>query len=303
MFEVMTSLNLAIRYGYKRFKRVFNQNILRGYHQRRTVQQLRQSSVDQPILLSGHQKSGNTWVRFVFTNYFNILVNGAETTLTYEQLNHMNPHFFGNWPIQPFTPGFPPFFYTHDPYKTTFEYFRIVYLYRNPLDTLISYYHWHRSRQVPFGYFPPWRRDKMADVDYFVLDRLGRWLRHYQKTSPRSVATLCYERMKQDAFAEFHRLFMALEWEVNEAILRQSIAISDIRNVRQMGREAGQLAGIARSGKLAEGFEFTRDGRTHQYQSVLRPETIAIAVARLHQTNIQIDPPIQLPESFTESVN
>ncbi|MCL4872089.1 MAG: sulfotransferase domain-containing protein [Anaerolineae bacterium] len=282
----------TVKFGYKRLKRVYNHDILRGYYEHRTVKQLRQLGIAHPILLSGHQKSGNTWVRFVVTNHFNILVNGAEDTLTYAQLNQISPHFFGGWPLQPFAPGFPAFFYTHDPYKVSFNHFRIIYLYRNPLDTLISYYHWHKSRRVPFSYFPPWQREKMQGVDYFVLDRLNRWIHHYRKTAARSMVTLCYERMKQDAFQEFSRLFAALDIEVNEDILHKSIAFSSIRNIQQMGRETGQLAGIARTGKLANGFEFTRDGRTGQYQSVLQPETITTAAVRLQQAGIEIDPPL-----------
>jgi hypothetical protein len=299
----MTLFYESAKFGYKRFKRWYNQSLKRGYYQRQTIRQLGESGISAPILLSGHEKSGNTWTRFILFNYFNILVNRAECTLTYSQLNDISPHFLGAWPLSPFAPGFPAFFYTHDSYQKTFSYFRVIHLYRNPLDALISYYHWHRSRPTPFGYFPPWQREKMAQVDYFVLDRLGRWIGHYQKTAPKSVATLCYERLKQDAYAEFHRLFLALDWEVHEAALRQSIALSDIRQVQQMGREAGQLAGIARSGKLVEGFEFTRDGRTNQYQSVLQPETMRTAVARLKQANILIDPPIQIPEHAIESVS
>lgn len=292
----------TIKFGYKRLKRVVNQDILRGYYERRTVRQLRPLGITYPILLSGHEKSGNTWTRFVFINYFNILVNGAEETVTYAQLNQISPHYFGNWPLQPFVPGFPPFFYTHDPYKATFKDFRVIHLYRNPLDALISYYHWHKSRRVPFSYFPPWQREQMVHVDYFVLNRLDRWIRHYQKTATKSVATLCYEDMKQDAFPEFTRLFSALDIEVNEAALHQSIAFSNIRNIQQMGRETGQLAGIARSGKLATGFEFTRDGRTGQYQSVLQPETIRVAAARLEKAGIAIDPPLQVTDSLVESI-
>lgn len=265
------------------------------------INYFKKNGVDSPILLCGFEKSGNTWTRFIIFNYFNILNNNADRTLTYEQLNFLNPHILGKWPLPPFTSGFPQLCYTHSSYKRAYRYFRVVFLYRNPLDSLISYYHWHRSRGVPFSYFPPCKRAKMQSLDYFILDRLNRWISHYQKTAVNSTATLCYERMKQDPFQEFSRLFLALELEVDELALQQSISFSDIRNIQQMGRETGQAAGIG-LGKLTNNYEFTRDGRTGQYQSLLQPETIAVAAARLKKAGIVIDPPLQVTDNLVESI-
>ena len=69
------------------------------------------------ILLSGYPKCGNTWLRFVVYNYFNILHNNAKETLTYNDLNKIQKHEYGlTENDKGFEEGFPQFYRTHDPY-------------------------------------------------------------------------------------------------------------------------------------------------------------------------------------------
>ncbi|MHC4617103.1 MAG: sulfotransferase domain-containing protein [Planctomycetota bacterium] len=254
-------------------------------HHRKVVNYIKDK--ENSIVLAGHQKSGNTWARFVVYNYFNILLNNARETLTYDELNSIQCHTLERGETDSFRPGFPVLYRTHLPYVRAFSYFsNAIYVYRNPLDVLISLYYFQKNRTVPFQGYTALEKNRLQDINYFVLYHLTRWIFHYRSTRYKSDIVLSYERMKQDTFGEFVVAFNILGFNTDEDALRQSIEMSSFENIRRMGRETGQLSG--NTGKTLIG-EFTRSGETNQYLSELESSTIETARKMLLRNGIDIE--------------
>ena len=170
------------------------------------------------VLFCGFRKSGNTWSRFIIFNYFNILINGAEETLTYDELNSIQYHALDGGVAGPFQKGFPYFYRTHWSYsghKRIFEKFsKVIYIYRHPLDVLTSLYHVNAKRtdmKVP------------SDIDYMAYQNTLKWIKHYKSTAHQSDLILNYERMRQNTKQEILKAFMLMEVDIDESILHTRI--------------------------------------------------------------------------------
>lgn len=242
----------------------------------------------KPVLISGFKKSGNTWTRFVFFNYFNVLVNNAQRTLTYKELEQTQSHMLENSSTAPFQPGFPELYHTHYPFRKIFKYFsKRVYLYRNPLDTLISYYHMLGNREMPFDGHPLREVSRLRNLDYFVLYYLPYWVYHYKSTKDKADVVLCYEQTRENTFGVFKNAFECLGFPMDENALKQSIAFSSFENIRTMGRQAGQEKGCCNPNDFKG--EFTRSGKSGQYLQDLQPRTIEKAQQLLTKHSIAIE--------------
>jgi hypothetical protein len=248
-------------------------------NEREVLQLLDEYHISDPILLCGYQKSGNTWLRFLIFNYFNILRHGATDTLTYQALNTIQCQE-PNIPktVVPIQPGFPPLFRTHKPYRPIFNHFRLIYIYRHPLDTLISYYYWMRAK----GQY------STVDIDEWVLGRLNHWINHYKRTRHKAMTVVTYEALKAETYGVVSSLLSTLGYEVDSIALQRSVEISSFESIQRMGRETGQLTGNSARKNFRHEFEFTRSGKIKQYENELQPATIKQARIELRSHGIRV---------------
>ena len=78
----------------------------------------------QKILLYGYPKSGNTWVRFLIFNYFNLINNPKYLkTLTFDELNEIQSNVMDRGTTNNNLPGFPLFYRTHKVYNDCYKLF------------------------------------------------------------------------------------------------------------------------------------------------------------------------------------
>lgn len=242
------------------------------------------------ILLCGMEKSGNTWTRLVIINYFNILQNGATETLTFDELNAIQMHSVGYqvarniveetpdpkdiWgTVMPFRKGFPVFYKTHEPYLPHFHFFnKVIYLYRNPYDNLISNYYFWKKQKVPFFPWPAELREQIADINVFVPSLATFWARFYTLAIAPGEIKLNYEQMRHDPVKVFGALFQKLAFPYDQGALEKSVEFSSFANVKKMAEKSGQTYGNA-DPKSFQG-NFLRSGKAGQYRDELRDETI-----------------------------
>lgn len=249
---------------------------------------IREEDMQRPILFFGHVKSGNTWSRFLLYNYLNIKRNGAEETLSYKDLNNWQNlliHQRVDLGQLSYTP--PPLFSTHHSYHSSFAAFdKLVYVYRNPLDTLISSYFFYSNRKQSIH--SKYLKKELKNIDFYVKYYTPRWIRHTSSGLEHADVVLSYERLKRDTFQEV-KPFIALfepDGQVDEAILRQSIAFSDFKNIKKMGREKKQEEGMGRDNQVKT--EFTRSGATAQYKKHLQAETIDWVKRKVAAAGIEV---------------
>jgi len=270
------------------FLRKYLKRIIITKQDRKIINNFKNSQIKNAILFSGFKKSGNTWARFIIFNYFNILINNANKSLNFDELNTIQSHYLEGGSAEPFKPGFPPFYRTHAAYKKVFDYFsKVIYIYRNPLDTIISLYFYEKNRTIPFKGYSQSVRKKLHDIDYFVLYNIHKWIYHYNSTINKSDVILCYERMKKNAYDEFFTAFNQLGFNLEEEVLKKSIIISSTENIKKMARVTNQLYGMADPKSFKS--EFIRSGKTRQYLTELKPYTIKKVKQILFNSKINID--------------
>ncbi len=242
------------------------------------VNQIKESE-KEPILFAGRMKSGNTWLRFLIYNYFNVLENNASETLTYHELNKFQHDELGDEkPLKGSPNRFPYLIRTHMGYCAEMELFKKgIYVYRNPFDTLVSAFHFdkkHAERNTHFG----------NDMDAYVLYNLILWEVHvFEYRQQKRFLTVSYEALQKNPEKELQRIIEYLGYAYAPKAGYQSVQLSSFTNIKQMGKNVGQEYG---NGGAAFKGEFTRKGKVGAYRDELKPETIERATHFLHKYGV-----------------
>lgn len=233
----------------------------------------------EPILFAGRMKSGNTWLRFLIYNYFNICNSDASETLTYHQLNQLQHDELGDAkPIKGSSGSFPYLLRTHMGYCAEMKLFKKgIYVYRNPLDTLVSAFHFdkkHTERNTNFG----------EDIDAYVLYNMILWEVHvFEYRQQQRFHAVSYEALQQNPEKELQHIIEYLGYTYHSESGKKSVDLSSFTNIKQMGKNVGQEYG---NGGAAFKGEFTRKGKVGAYRDELKPETIDKATHFLHKYGV-----------------
>ena len=235
---------------------------------------------DSPkILLFGYPKSGNTWLRFLLYNYCNLLFNKKETkTLTYDRLNSLQNNVMDRGTIFNNKEGFPLFYRTHKIYKKPYDLFdKKIFVHRNPLDTLISSFHFYKNREIPFSDDSYEVRDKLYDLDFYVTYKIDFWINYYKTSIKHTDIVMNYSDMKHDTSKELYKLIQFLNWDLEKEIIRKSVEFSSFNKIKKMGKEQYQQYGNGPKDGSFKG-EFTRSGEEGQFNNELKKETIQLVL-------------------------
>lgn len=225
------------------------------------------------ILLCGFPKTGNTWLKFIICNYVSILFHGAKFTLTYEQLNDIFKH-----PIS--------LHHTHLPFsgkmiygsvKNVPEYYskfdKIIYIFRNPYDTMISFWHYLKNRNPPFNLlrnnFNLEMIEHFSELKGFVKYFLPLYIDHIKSTKNKADLILSYDKLRKDP-NDFKKAIKMIFNEVDEEAFKKTIEMSSFDNIRNMGIETNQKHGLAKD-YLGH---FCRNGKSGQYKEIMSENLI-----------------------------
>ena len=238
------------------------------------------------VLLSSIQKVGINWTRFVIANYFNILHTGSEKTLTWDELQKPHLERVEKGPDHIYHDNFPMVFHTHtsydgwgifDFYPETPKYFdkfdKIIYQYRNPYDTCISYFWFMMNRtNDPFGAGIVGKElEKIRKLEGFVEFYLPRWIHHVKTTMDKADLVLDYDILRKDNYDFFMALNLIIPGHVDFNTFHKAFRMSSFRKIRKMSEEVGNPAGLG--SPYLKGY-FCRDGRSGQYREVMSEELI-----------------------------
>jgi len=160
-----------------------------------------------PYLIFSFPRCGRTWMKFLIGHYIE---------------KHFNVPF-SKWLHKP-RPGIPSISFRHDFMSMTGnipwpDYFKvqeqndfvftkeyknnhIIYLYRNPLDVLFSY--WPYLKSIPYKNFTPQDFRFIIDFAYskqwgldIIIKFMNKMLDHYEKNTNKKIQ-ITYEQMKKD---------------------------------------------------------------------------------------------------------
>jgi len=125
---------------------------------------------------------------------------------------------------------------------------RIVHLYRNPLDFIISnyYYQWENNSKF----------QKIVNEPKQVIDlTLNYFILHYNYIKKLSaiksnILRLSYEQLKLSPQESLQHVLSWLEFPINESLVRKAAEFSSKKNIRAQEKEKG--VSFVRSGKIGE---------------------------------------------------
>lgn len=243
---------------------------------------------DNIILLCGIQKTGNTWARFVLFNYFNIRDNEATETLTFDELRAIHnlrrirgKARKGMFITKHKNDGFPDIYHTHLSYDGTgfirnFKYVhlffdkckKLIYIYRNPYDTMISYHKFIFNRdKIPYKQINMDLKRKLEDFTRYYLPK---FIIHVNETMHRADVILNYDKLRKDP-SGFIDAIKLVDSTIDIDIFWKAVKMSSFDNIKKMSDKVNQPYGIG--GSLYRGY-FCRDGRTGQYKEIMSEELI-----------------------------
>jgi len=232
---------------------------------------------ESKILLSGYPKSGNTWLRFMIFNYLELLDNKKlNETISFNFLNQIQSNVLEKGLELKYKKNDLIFYRTHSPYSRCYKLFDVlIFIHRNPLDTLISAYYYYFKRELPFHAFPKKLRNKLKNIDFFVLYNFKKWLIYYNKSVSVADVIVNYSDLKSDPFSQMKKIFIKLKLPLKDELIKKTVKLSSFKNIKVMASKLNQLNGMAsKEGESNFKGIFVRSGEELQYKNELKAETV-----------------------------
>lgn len=120
------------------------------------------------------------------------------------------------------------FIKSHDKFNP--YYFFVIYLIRNPFDTMISYYNY----SLGFGYdksFKEFVSDKKLGINSW-LDHINSW--YYKKNDPQKLHFIKYENLILDTENEMKNLYSSLGVGLSDDVIKKALEFSSLDYMKKM---------------------------------------------------------------------
>ncbi|XVF24520.1 hypothetical protein REPUB_Repub13aG0135200 [Reevesia pubescens] len=250
-------------------------------------------ALDDDIIIASKPKAGTTWLKaLVFS-----IVNRNRYTLSNTPLNSANPHdlvpFFeltlyvekDRLPDLTSIPS-PRLFSTHLPYSAIPESIkqaktRILYLTRNPLDVIVSYWHFVRSVEE----YADWPLEECLEMFSRGEDSFGPFWDHvsgYWKLSleqPNKILFLRYEDLKKHPILNIKRIaeFVGFPFSVEEetaGVIEEMAKLCSLSNLKDLEQKMNKIEGKFRGIFPFEYRNFFRKGEVGDNFNYLTPSAI-----------------------------
>lgn len=157
----------------------------------------------------------------------------------------------------------------------------IIFQYRNPLDALVSRYHYDHDRWQAAG------RDVNSPMDcLFAVEEFAQKFARMRRIGQKRPKTLMvtYENLKRAPCEVFETMVGFVGVPINRKLIERAVAFSDITVIRKEEEERGR----AIVAPTTEGV-FTRDGSIGQWKSYFSPADVNRIEDILSKHEISLD--------------
>lgn len=213
---------------------------------------------EQDIFLISFPKSGNTWIRFLLAN---LMESHREITL--KNINEFVPGIYQFKNEIDLIPG-QRYIKSHHFHENINE--RVIYVYRDYRDVLISYFHYLSGHGQFKGTLSEFVKSDQKDQPF------GSWKDHlteaitYQSTNPSKMLMVSFDQLKGDPISQLKRIISFCKI-IPEQPLEQIIEKCSFNNLRQVEAKYGKVHDKSE-------INFFRSGKSEQWKTELTQEDL-----------------------------
>ncbi|KJR43921.1 Sulfotransferase [Candidatus Magnetoovum chiemensis] len=266
------------------------------------------------ILLASFPKSGNTWLRFIFANIINLKDNNYDI-IDFKNLDDMLPSdiFYSDHRKTWTSKSLPCILKSHHRYRSLYGKFNTIFLYRNPLDTMVSYYHYLQKRQGQHkdiskkGMLRNMQTRIVENINYLsnIKKRMHQeqkenkeeskqsfskfirsgtlegWFIHYISWINKSDISISYEELKSNPLLTLQKISNRFSLNIENEIIEKAIELADIKQIKKIEKQHGL------SYKL-DNFKgtFARNGSLGQWKEYASKEDMDYFIMLTNKYNI-----------------
>lgn len=223
------------------------------------------------VFLTSHPRSGNTWTRFLVANL--VYPDKPATFLTIEKLV---PDMYKSADRTLRRLLRPRVLKSHEPFDPRYK--KVVYIVRDPRDSVISNYYWElKQNSFPEDYpiedfIPQW-------MEPAYWPRIGSWGEHVMswlatRYGKEGFVLLRYEDLKKNPEFELAKVARLLDVEPTPSRLAHAVQLSSADRMRSL--EKGEGSKWAMTKYTRSDRPFIRSAVSGDWQSVLPEKSVAL---------------------------
>jgi Sulfotransferase domain len=235
---------------------------------------------EKDVYLASFERSGNTWLRFVFME---ILTKGDAGFLN---VNQVLPELGTHVPMKPVLPNGGRLIKTHYQYRPVYK--RAIYLMRDLRDVMLS--NWARDKEMGFSQYFDQGRGMDGYIETFLkgkVTRFGSWQEHVDSwvncplAKNGNLLVVRYEDLRRDTEIGLMEMLDFLGIQVTADQVHRAIENNSLRNMRQKEEKAKTSGATMGKGTLLrkhrldrEDARFVRTGSVGGWRAKLSPAQI-----------------------------
>ncbi|MGR6431467.1 sulfotransferase domain-containing protein [Rhizobium sp. PAMB 3174] len=214
-----------------------------GLKKRRDIQNAYDDVPENPLhsdlYLVSFPKSGVTWLTFIFANLIAKMNNDA-TIINFFNVDDYVPDIHVSRHLDSRKSNFFPYFRiikSHSPYNPAYR--KNIYLIRNPVNVLISYYKFLSYIGKPYqGSFEKFVEDPRYGVEAW-REHVNSWVR---SPPSRMVTFVRFEDLRSDTVSALKGLTWKLGVEIPQSVIEAAIDASSLESMKNL--ELLQISGL-----------------------------------------------------------
>lgn len=233
------------------------------------------------IFLVSYPKSGNTWLRFIIGNLI------SEKEVDFNNFNNIIPDMHQTLKKKLDKYQSPRIIKSHLSYTKSYP--KVIYIYRDPRDVVISYYYWHKKYDKNFNLTIEQYIEKFIQGKNSIY---GSWQQHYYSwvNSPlnerNKLLILKYEDIKANEFSEVHKIVDFLSLNVNRQEIEKAIENSKFDKMQNLEKKQTSTSEYLKNSR--HDIRFVRSGKS-QWRDYFTSDLTKKFKSKFGDTLIELD--------------
>src|SRR5438105_1388727 len=208
------------------------------------------------VFIGSYPRSGNTWVRFLLANLL-----APDEKITFRNIETYVPSIYKSADTLDAHEG-RRYIKSHNPCYELYP--KLIYIYRDARDALVSYYYYATGKSVFSGSFEEFTFSPF-------VEQFGSWKEHvtsahnFASQYPDRMLMLRYEEMLTNTLPPLTRVSAFLGLSCDAQAIAEAAEKSSFEHLQKIEKKSGGET-------LGKRFTFFRSGKSNQWQQHFNPE-------------------------------